>query len=258
MASPLYTNEDIVRFRLKSLTLQPIRRHQEAPYHRTMIDRFFNPFNEVDRGKYANVPPEQDESQIVLSQQNCHAGLRIQASPTQLHGRSRSQYYCQTLRHANDLNNYYNVSNIPSHHHLPMTETPLLMYPNHNAQIDSITVLQHAWNDQGNLDTPPPMPPPRNYMILRAEDRSLYRIGLPHTRLIKFKFFDHTNKITLLANSRVVVLCPSKADRSKLTVCIDGICRTIDIPHQVTIPPSIPHHSTASMAHNHSLMSPQI
>lgn len=269
MEHPLYfnTNQNI-NYRQRSQTLQPIRRCDWFDSKKFMIEKYFTSMKEPDPAKYANVPMKQDESQpfMDLNYQHRHVMHHLQARPPHaLHSRSNSRHYYHARCQVNDPNNYYNLSNIgtiiprsshPSPHQLH--EHPP---PNHNhAQFDSLTIMQ-VCNEFGNLDSPPPMPPPRNYTVTRVQDGSLFKVMLPHRRTTKFQYTDHTTGTSIPPDSTISVLAPSRDDRSKFSicVCIDGHYRHIDMPHQLTQAPSLItpwNHQMAKMAQFHALVNP--
>lgn len=244
------TNQN-VDYRQRSQTLQPIRgrdRFDMKDQRNFHINKCFLSLHEADRAKqYANVPMNHDESHILhppmvdsIGGYKQHQHLHLLSNPSALHSRSQSQHHYHTM--CQDLNNYYNLTNIRpvvpnSRGQSPIHEPPPQA---HNyAQLDSITIMQ-VCNEFGNLDSPPPTPAPRNYTISRNQDGSLAKVMLPHKRWTKFTYTDHIAGASLPPGSPISILAASKEDRSKFSscICLDGVYKYIDIPHHLTQPPT--------------------
>lgn len=227
----------------RSHTWQPFRCNREPGIDkRYMINKYFESLI-VDKEKYANMPPVHNESQQPVQKEH-NTGHTIQPSPYGLDCGSQSQHHCQNYNQADDPNNYYNMFDLRGPNHRSTTNETLPMIQNHG-QVDSITVLQQAWTDRGNLDTEPPLPSPRKYSIASAPDGCRYKVKMPHRRLTKFPFTDPKLGVFLRPGSCVTVLHPSKQDRSKFTVLyqLESTCMAIDIPQQITAEPSLmPHY----------------
>lgn len=211
-----------------------------------MINKYLVSLMKADseRANYANVQLDRDQT---LPMQDRHQPSNQHHQ--HLHTRSRSQNHYHTMCHqVNDPNNYYNL-NIGSttiiperarHHSSPMNKAPLapssvVPPPVHNrlAQFDTITIMQ-VCNELGNLDTSPPMPSPRNYTISGSKNCCMYKNPFPQCRYLKGQFTDPITGISIPPRTPVTVLCVSKADRSKFTVCYRD--HHIDLPHQLTHP----------------------
>jgi len=243
--NPCFNTYNNISYRQRSQTLQPIRGGTIAELSNSkqfMLNKYFtSQMNSVDseRANYANVPPDADETLLIRPHQ--HQPHNPHPRPHQhVHNRSHSQHYYHTMCQVNDLNNYYNLSNIGttiiparSRHPSPINEPPPMH--NHVTQLDSITIMV-VCNELGILDSPPPMPNPRKYSVSGSRECGLYKIAFPQRRFVKGHFTDPNTGICLTPGSLVSVLGPSKDDRAKFTVCYND--QHIDMPHQLTCHPS--------------------
>lgn len=245
--SPCINTYNNVGYRQRSQTLQPIRGSAlpefNDPKQFMLIKYFASQFNPVDseRANYANMPTAQEEpimpNQTRHHSHHAHHLHHPRPNYQHVHSRSHSRHYYQPMCQVNDLNGYYNLSNIgttikPARSRLPspVNEPP----PIHSrvAQLDSITVMQ-VCVELGNLvDSPPPLPSSRHYTISDSRQCGLFKIKFPQRRYIKGQFTDHVTGTSLPPGSIVSVLGPSKEDRSKFTICYNE--QHIDIPHQLT------------------------
>lgn len=226
--SPCFNTYNNINYRQKSQTLQPYEKQ-------FLINKYFAS-QMAQIANYANVPVDREEPPMMHQRGHSHS----RSHHHHIHNRSHSQHYYHTMYPANDLNNYYNISNIgpaiitPRSRHSPINEPPP---PIHNpAQLDCITLMQ-IWNELGNnIDCPPPMPPSRNYSISNARE-GLFKVMFPHSRMMKADYNDPTSRTFIKSGDIVSVLGPSKVDRAKFTVCYKD--RHVDLPHQLTQPPQI-------------------
>lgn len=239
-----YTNfnhHNNVNHRQRSLTLQ---NDQKDNY---MLNRYFKSISQFDaeRANYANVPIDNIDNEdhhnhqpyLSLAPQT-HTKSRNQHA----HRRSHSQHYCPSVCHVNDHlhNQYYNfpptILPARSRHPSQIHETQPSHDHGHIDNFDTLALMK-VCTVKGHVDSPPPMPPCRNYTVAKGHNHNLYKIMFPHNRHIRGHFTDLATGITLQPGHQVTILCIAPEDRSQFTVCFRD--QHFNIPHQLTYPPQI-------------------
>lgn len=221
-----------ISYRQRSQTLQPGALaefyNQTNPKH-FIMSKFFNSQKRAD---YANVPPEPEQS--LSSPYHLHQPHPRSHHP-HVHTRTHSQHHYHTTCPVNVPNQYYNLEPPParSKHVSPINEPPP-MHTRVVQQLDNLTIMQ-VCNELGyELDSNPPVPPPRSYTISASRDGVFYKNPFPQARFVKGGFTEPKSGTYIPKGSLVLVLCVSKEDRSKFTVCFQD--QHVDMPHQLTQP----------------------
>lgn len=263
-------------YRQKSRTLQPITRDRISydEDNKFILRKYFDSLKESnnldetnnhnwmgatcpidpERANYANVPQNNHDDRhnifdhyVTAHQLRTHQlHQRLPSHQMPLHNRSYSQHYTNPKCQVNEPTNYYNISNIGtiipsrSQHQSPIQERQpsrsqyIQQQPLIKAQVPP-TQLMQLCNLLGNVDCPPPMPCPRQYTI-RSQDGVLYKSKMPQNRVTRDHYTDPIRNIHLSPGTPITVLCPSTADRSKFTICVNDSGIHLDIPHQLTTP----------------------
>lgn len=202
---------------------------------------------------YENVQSMEDKELGLINHGYHRREISMTRQPTiHFHCRSQSQHHYNAMLHPPpDYNNYYNLpQGDPCLDHSP---PPPIIMPSrqhqHNqrhhhhhhhhqqqqqqrrTQLDSITVMRLSAELGVNIDEAPRMPPSRKYSI-STRGRDWYRVPFPQTRVMTVDVNDPEENIHIRKGESVIVLGPSKGDRSKFTICYNG--GHIELPHLFT------------------------
>lgn len=193
-------------------------------------------------------PPENP-----FCQQQVRTGHSRSHSHVHTRTHSLSQHYYHPLAPLDDFVNYYNVSNAiqPTRSHYPTSindSPPPLINNNNNHnhhhhhhqnapvfdQLSPIQIMKLCCELGQQVDSPPPVPPSRNYTIMAGQD---LKVMFPQRRVLKTPCSSPLAGVSLAPGSVVTALGPSREDRTKITILIGD--QQVDLPYQLTYPPHI-------------------
>ena len=223
-----------INYKQRSKTLQPDKKF--------LMEKFFEKLSEQqERANYANVPVDSGGDSIISQNNHMLRPHQLRSHHQSLHSRSHSHHYCHTMPYsppANDLNNYYNISNVrpplTRSRHSQVHEAPSPPVNTCVEKLDCLAVM-HVCNELGNnVDSAPPLPSSRKYSIA-ITNQGLFKVAFPQIRTMKGDYFDPTTRTLIKAGDLVSVSGASKEDRGKFDVYHYHKC--ISLPHQLTLSP---------------------
>ena len=203
------------------------------------------------QANYVNVPgqepprlfsPLQNHPRHQHHHHTRHASSTTRHGPNNFHSRSQSQHHYNTMSQQPEYINYYNIAGPtigPANRSAQASPPPLFSQPSpqRRVQLDSMTVMRLGVELGVPIDAAPKMPPRREYSISKTPDGYMYKILYPQTRIMATDVNDPDVDIHIRKGEPVMVLGPSREDRSNLTICHKE--RHIDIPHQYTQKPPV-------------------